>query len=154
VDKKRISREKAVFMGKQLVSRKFGTSVDKEPEFKVGINTNKYFILCLHLIIAVSAPMHYFFTVGRRADNSQLVLDSTNSEGVISFSNPVISFGNPALMFHLLLQPFVQKADDDNASWSRQGRGRVQTNPDSTFAMSVWATKIWQQFLPARQNRY
>ena len=37
VDKKRISREKAIFMGKQLVSRRFGVSVDKkEPEFKVN----------------------------------------------------------------------------------------------------------------------
>ena len=35
VDKKRISREKAIFMGKQLVSRKFGTSVDNDQEFRV-----------------------------------------------------------------------------------------------------------------------
>ena len=38
VDKKRISREKAIFMGKQLVSRKFGTSVDNDQEFRVREN--------------------------------------------------------------------------------------------------------------------
>ena len=35
VDKKRVSREKAIFMGKQLVSRRFGLNVDEEQEFKV-----------------------------------------------------------------------------------------------------------------------
>jgi len=34
VDKKRISREKAIFMGKQLVSRKFGTSADNDQDFR------------------------------------------------------------------------------------------------------------------------
>lgn len=37
VDKKRISREKAIFMGKQLVSRRFGLNVDEEQEFKVKL---------------------------------------------------------------------------------------------------------------------
>ena len=36
VDKKRISREKAIFMGKQLVSRKFGTSADNDQDFRVS----------------------------------------------------------------------------------------------------------------------
>jgi hypothetical protein len=41
-------------------------------------------------------------------------------------------------MFRLLLQPFVQQADDDNASWSRQGRRKCATNPGSILQMSVW----------------
>ena len=35
VDKKLISREKAIFMGKQLVSKKFGTTTDVLEEFMV-----------------------------------------------------------------------------------------------------------------------
>jgi hypothetical protein len=73
------------------------------------------------------------------------------NEGVISFGNSVISFDNPARMFYLLLQPLCNRPTTITLSGlARQGRGNVQTNPDRTFAMSVWATKVWQQFPPAR----
>jgi hypothetical protein len=37
-----------------------------------------------------------------------------------------ISFRNPALVFHLLRQPFVQQADEDNASCRDKEEGSVQ----------------------------
>ena len=41
VDKKRISREKAIFMGKQLVSRKFGTSADNDQDTNKSDSSDK-----------------------------------------------------------------------------------------------------------------
>lgn len=36
VDKKMMTRERGVFLGKQLVSRRFGVNVESETDFRVG----------------------------------------------------------------------------------------------------------------------